>query len=394
MKTDLKIGTIVLIILAASSYAWGAVPGDQNGDNIVNLDELLAAQNGAKEGMISTDQLNEIMHISEEYPRTIVDSDNKTVTIYKPIYKIIVLDSYSAEALITLGAKNRIVGIVDVVKKRVKLFPDLSHLPVVGTYMEPDAESIIELNPDLVLIAGKWQYDCLGDKLEHANIPIASIAFHEPGIIVENMKKLGYILNETENVSKYLAWHDEYVNEIKSKVSEIPEDKKVRVLIDYGGTALSRKTPTKAKGLNEYCTEAGGINVASELEGDTAEVEIEWILEQNPDVIVGYDRSSRGGYETDNVTKVKIFHDEIVALPGFENVEAIKDDRVYIIFSGITGGPGYIVASAYLAKLFHPDRFKELEPQAIHQEYLAKFLGLDYDPKEHGVFVYPPLEEN
>jgi len=47
----------------------------------------------------------------------------------------------------------------------------------------------------------------------------------------------------------------------------------------------------------------------------------------------------------------------------------------------------------YLAKLFHPEEFEDLDPKAIHQEYLTKFQGLDYDLGKEGVFVYPLQEE-
>jgi iron complex transport system substrate-binding protein len=33
---------------------------------------------------------------------------------------------------------------------------------------------------------------------------------------------------------------------------------------------------------------------------------------------------------------------------------------------------------------------EEVRPSR-HQEYLHKFLGLDYDLDQHGVFIYPPL---
>jgi iron complex transport system substrate-binding protein len=42
-----------------------------------------------------------------------------------------------------------------------------------------------------------------------------------------------------------------------------------------------------------------------------------------------------------------------------------------------------------MAKWFHPDLFKDLDPQAIHQEYLNRFQNLDYNLDKNGVFVYP-----
>jgi len=46
-----------------------------------------------------------------------------------------------------------------------------------------------------------------------------------------------------------------------------------------------------------------------------------------------------------------------------------------------------------MAKWFHPDLFKDLDPEAIHQEYLTRFQHLDYDLGKQGVFVYPSREE-
>ena len=42
-----------------------------------------------------------------------------------------------------------------------------------------------------------------------------------------------------------------------------------------------------------------------------------------------------------------------------------------------------------MAKWFHPELFEDLDPQAIHQEFLTEFQRLDYDLDERGVFVYP-----
>lgn len=44
-----------------------------------------------------------------------------------------------------------------------------------------------------------------------------------------------------------------------------------------------------------------------------------------------------------------------------------------------------------MAKWFHPDLFKDLDPQEIHEEYLTKFQGLNYDLDKQDVFVYPEV---
>ena len=75
--------------------------------------------------------------------------------------------------------------------------------------------------------------------------------------------------------------------------------------------------------------------------------------------------------------------------PGFDKITAVKNGNVYIVGQELVGGPRTLVAVAYMAKWFHPELFGDLDPKAIHQEWLTRFQGLDYDLNKHGVFVYP-----
>jgi len=74
------------------------------------------------------------------------------------------------------------------------------------------------------------------------------------------------------------------------------------------------------------------------------------------------------------------------------SVTAVKNGRVYVLSQDLQSGPRSFLSSEYMAKWFHPELFEDLDPQAIHQEYLTRFQGLDYDLDENGVFVYPPQE--
>ena len=82
--------------------------------------------------------------------------------------------------------------------------------------------------------------------------------------------------------------------------------------------------------------------------------------------------------------------------PELQELTAIEEGRVHIISTEICGfysnSCRHFVQIAYQAKWFHPELFKELDPKALHQEYLTRFQGLDIDLDEKGVFVYPPLE--
>ena len=323
------------------------------------------------------------------YPRTIVTATGENVTIYKPLKRMVVLNTDIAEAIRVLGARDRIVGISDTIEKRTIFFPEISKKPVVGGWKEIDTEAVLRLEPDAVFAYGTWPGpEYIEDKLP-PSITVIRLDFFKPQELREGVQTFGYLLDEEANASKYLEWHDKYVGEIEDKVSLISEDEKPKVFLDKSGVESTneRKTFSEGTGMHQLCELAGGDNIAitAELRGKYPTIETEEILEQDPEVIVGLSRE--GGYETDDESGVEKEYKRIVELPGFGNVTAVEDERVYLIDGSISFGSVYPVGLAYMAKWFHPDEFEDFDPEAIHQEYVDKFCGIEFDVTKHGVFV-------
>jgi iron complex transport system substrate-binding protein len=122
----------------------------------------------------------------------------------------------------------------------------------------------------------------------------------------------------------------------------------------------------------------------------------EWMVGQNPQVIMKDYMPIAGmmpagkkvtGYTSKPDTSgMKKARDEMMKRPGFENIDAVKNGRVYVTpFCEFMISPRWPVALGYMAKWFYPDRFEDLDPQAFHAEWLKKWQGLEYQ----GVFVYP-----
>ncbi len=90
-----------------------------------------------------------------------------------------------------------------------------------------------------------------------------------------------------------------YTEPIESVVSEIPDDQKKRVYYEWcTGTYKAYGSGT---GGHEALTGAGAINVAAELTG-CPEVDPEWVIEQNPDIIIKnvWYGENQCGYETED----------------------------------------------------------------------------------------------
>jgi len=420
------ISCILVMVLLASAVPMAVmptgaqgivVPGDKEPyDKIISKDELASViipYMLGESGHLGLEKVREIAHIHVYYPRAITDSGDGTVTIYKPIERIVTLNSDCAEAIRAIGAKDRIVGIESATAKSKTFFPEISTLPSVGMGSSPDiAEAVLTLHPDILIAYAPGIYnpghEALEDKLE-PTVTVVRLNFYKPETLGDDVLNLGYLLDEEENAGKYLKWRDVYVDKIEDKVSTILEEKdRPKVFIDYGQSPLSIERITSASGTGNHqlCEKAGGANIAANLPPGFAPgyplVSAEWVMNQTPDVIIGQAsgyNTRGGGYETDDDGALEAYYYEIIELLAkpVDPIPAVANDSIYIIQGDVAGGLAEIVGLAYHAKWFHPELYSDLEeedplkdPQEIHQEYIDNFCGIDFNVREHGVFVYSP----
>ena len=346
----------------------------------------------------------ELIILGKEKELTFADDGCEIVTVTKPLERII-LHYTAPDAFRILGAADRVVGISSYMVRYQRYLPVISKKPSIGSSVEPDIEMIIELEPDIIFTGANPRADVLAKKLKGTNIIVARLFprneewvfknYWTHGLEVrwpgarDNVLKLGYILGEVEKAEEYAEWYDNIVDPIEERVSEIPEDEWPKVFLDWGSkkTAFTRA----ASGHTSGWKKAGGTLVGP-ISGN---VEIEWLIEQNPDVIVG-SCCPKCGYESDDESGFKAAYDDILGVPGFNHVKAVQDGRVHILVRSavISQQLGIPICTAYQAKWYHPELFEDMDPQEIHQEFIDRFCpGLDFDVREDGVFVYPPLEE-
>ena len=325
--------------------------------------------------------------LGKEKELTVIDTAERIVTVKKPLKRIIVFYNSKLEAVRLLKVpKDIIVGRTD--QFDPSFFPELSDLPSVGSGRSPDIEKILNLNPDTVIVSAtaKHKLKPLVDPLESAGITVLAFNCQTPEIHLEEMEKLGYVFDKEDEAEEYLDWREKILNSIQEKVETIPEEDKPKVY------AESYKLYTY-HGLYMYIAEAGGKDIfADEPHGS---VDPEAVIARNPDIIIKA-KYPGGGYDldADNVAELKAVRDEIMSRPELLNVKAVNAGRVYIITVHLLpylpySGCRYFAQIAYMAKWFHPELFEDLDPKAIHQEYLTRFQGLDIDLDEKGVFVYP-----
>ena len=269
-------------------------------------------------------------------------------------------------------------------------FPELSRLPLTGTFSRQDYEAILNLNTDVVLAHPRWV-----DEEKLPGVTVIGLSLTHPKGFTERVRLLGYILDKEEEAEEYINWHDGYIEKIKSRTEGLSEDEKPRVLLQsLSQVGAAYNCFPGGTRMHEICDMAGGINIGADLKcGHICNVDPEWLIVQNPDRIVLWSRFICN-YAMDDPSEMAALRDDFLNRPELANVNAVKTSSIYVLANRelATGGSGCLLGLAYLAKWFYPDLFEDLDPQAIHQEYLDRFQRIDFNVYEHGVFVYPPLE--
>lgn len=349
---------------------------------------------GEKTVHLTPGQFADAVKYYPEYPRRITDSKNTTITIVKPLNRVV---AYNFHALGALHATDLVVGVANSAMQDALVIPAVKgkvNIGGGGPY-EPDFEKILACSPDAVLT-----YTELGpgpeffEKRMPEGVPVIRVDCIRPWSLVPEMNKLGYLMNRTNESNAYEQWHNWWMGEIDRRLATISAEKRVNVFVDIWSTSftdMNNERRTAGGGqwysYGRYATDGGGINVAQNISNPQGTVDIEWVVRQKPDVILGvmYD----GSYESPDSSVLKTQYDELMTHPTLQDIPAIKNKRVYILSYRYTNGLTYPAARAQVAKWFYPDLFADIDPAAIHQEYVTRFLGSSYDVTEQGAFSYP-----
>ena len=236
----------------------------------------------------------------------------------KKYNRIVVLDPATVEMIYMLGAEDKIVGVANL--ERSKVWPEekVAKLESVGTFIKPSLEKIIALKPDLVITSALTD-DNLNNGLKSNNIEAKRIQANSIEEIFTNFMEVAKMLGKENEANKIIA-------EKRAKLEEI----KKMAAINKKGLFVMSASPLMVFGNDNLPNDIMKLlnikNIAENQKGRNPIVTPEFIIKENPDMIITL---------LPNPSQI------VTTNPQLKNVNAIKNNKFIVVNSSqiLRGSP-------------------------------------------------------
>lgn len=247
----------------------------------------------------------------------------------KKYNRIVVLDPATVEMIYMLGAEDKIVGVANL--ERSKVWPEekVAKLESVGTFIKPSLERIITLKPDLVIMSALTGEE-LNNGLKSNNIEAKRVQANSIEEIFTNFLEVAKMLGKENEANKIIA-------EKKVKLEEI---KKIATGNKKGLFVMSA-SPLMVFGNDNLPNDIMKLlnikNIAENQKGRNPIVTPEFIIKENPDIIITL---------LPNPAQI------VATNPQLKNVNAIKNNKFIVVNSSqiLRGSPRTIDQIEEIAK--------------------------------------------
>ena len=305
----------------------------------------------------------------------ITDSLNRKVTLPSRVERILSLQPEITRIIVALGGGEKLVGLdyfLHLYDPLFKIaFPKARTLPAVSARTAAvNIEMAMRLNPDVIFTHPEdFEIpDTLQSKMRKPVLALSSMGSFDK--LLEEMILVGEAIGRSERARELIRCFNEKCDRIRSAVALLPKENRPRVYLSFWG--LLNKTPIFYEPVNT----AGGINLAegllpSALGTIGTVVKLEQILRWNPDIILIH-----GNFPPkERVVSVE----GILKDTRLSSVKAVREKRVFYTFGfwNWWDPAQVLLETLYLARLFYPSKFQDLDIEKEGNEIFKKFYGID-----------------
>jgi len=273
--------------------------------------------------------------------RHLTDQVGREVTVPENPSSIVSLAPNITEILFAVGAGDRVVG--------VTVFSDYpaeaASIPVVGTYISPNLEAIVALEPDLVIATADGDKREALEFLEQIGIPVYVINPKGVDAVVDTVIEIGSLVGEDDAARAIADEMQDVMYDVELRVADL-QPVSVLMALDVE-PLITVGTETFA---HELIERAGGVNVSGSRMVRYPRFSMETVIVSAPEVIVIPSMS----FESDTDRALAFF-------TAYSTIPAVKTGRIHVIEADLVTRPGprIVLGLRALAAVLHPDAFKE-----------------------------------
>jgi iron complex transport system substrate-binding protein len=271
----------------------------------------------------------------------VTDQVGRKVAVPDSPRRIVSLAPNITEILFAVGAGDTVVG--------TSLFtnypPGAEKIPMVGSYIKPNLERIIELAPDLVIATADGEKKAEINRLSSLGIPVYIINPKDLAGVVRTVREIGALVGRRESADAVASAMERRIAVVRERVGGLPKVRALLVLSMNPLVTMSARTFQ-----DELIGAAGGINIAAGESIRYPTLSMEAVIVRAPEVIVMTTMSHDEDY-----------HALTAEWSRFGSIPAVKEGRVFVVDSDIVDRPSPRIVEGLeaLARLLHPEAFKD-----------------------------------
>lgn len=310
----------------------------------------------------------------EAGPITVTDQAGREVTLEKPAEKIVSCYYLATASLLTLGQKDKVVGIemkADTRPLYTLAAPEFLELPGVGSGKETNIEAIAALEPDLVLLSSK-QKDA-AEALTELGIPTALVEPETYDLFNGLIEMLGRLCGCESKASELIRYYDSIVE----KVTGLTANAETRPRVYLCGAGSCLRSCAGGMYQRQMIDMAGGECVSAELEGSKwMDISAEQLAAWDPEMIFA-------------VSYAEYTLDDIRSDTALAGVKAVAEDRLYMVPSEIEAWdypqPSSILGLLWMTHVLHPELVSEEEYVSEAKSFYKAYFDIDLTEEQLGI---------
>ncbi len=270
-----------------------------------------------------------------QFPLQVTDYAQNTITMPAAPERVISLAPSNSEILFAIGAGHLVVGVDDATD-----YPaEAVDLPRLGGVYGFNSESILDLEPDLVLVIDGM----IEERQKLLDLGLTVVVIQPTGFdqILESITMIGQLTGEVAGAESLVTSMQADADRVAAAVAAVSAEERPLVFVEIWDDPLMTVGPGGF--VHQLLELAGGINLAADADMEWFMIDEELVIDRDPDVIVTFFAEAKKAIEDGKRS-------------AWQGISAVAEGRIYSVNSDllVRPGPRIVLGLKDLVEILHP----------------------------------------